>query len=159
VATVSAHDVTEALTVQLMDATGRTVVATLEVAPAATPQVLQLPVPAGLAGSLQVHVTYAASGRAVGDYRVVRRSRPPNPNRSRTLTGQPWGLGLRRWLWCLQVEVVGASFGLMIELDKPVYKPGQVNRPTLLVCHFLSHCSPANSKPTTTNPFFSSSDS
>lgn len=75
---MSAHDVTEPLTVQLMDTTGRTAVATLQVEPSYAPQLLQLPVPAGIAGSLQVHVTYTASGRAVGDYPVVRSS-PPKP--------------------------------------------------------------------------------
>jgi hypothetical protein len=93
VATVSAHDVTEPLTVQLMDATGRTVVATLEVAPAAAPQLLQLPVPAGLAGSLQVHVTYTASGRAVGDYPVVRCSPTQTLGQCSTLQGNR-GAGL-----------------------------------------------------------------
>lgn len=46
-------------------------------------------------------------------------------------------LGLTPPLWCLQVEVVGASFGLMIELDKPLYKPGQVAPLPSLLDSFL----------------------
>jgi uncharacterized protein YfaS (alpha-2-macroglobulin family) len=99
VATLSAHEVTQPLTLNLVKSSTGDSVSTVQIPAAATAQVVQLPVPAGWAGAAEVHVT-DAGGRAVGSYPTV--------------------------------QVTGAALGLLLELDKPIYRPGQAVRARVL---------------------------